>query len=104
MGTCTVTTKLEDASKPSFSSLPSPREKMTALVDEFLELFYSQTLALQKRRQGKNRKRSARLVEHIPPLWDEDVLLRDGLPPASGGAKGALPSPLPIDRFSDGSI
>jgi hypothetical protein len=51
MGNMYCGTKLEDASKPSFSfPFPSKRKKVTALVDKFLELFYSQTLAVAKRR------------------------------------------------------
>ena len=38
-GNMYCTTKLEDASKPSFSFPSPPSEKMTALVDRFLELF-----------------------------------------------------------------
>lgn len=60
-GNMYCTTKLEDAPKPSFSFPSPPSEKMTALVDKFLELFYSQTRRwrLQNAGSGKNRKKEA---------------------------------------------
>jgi hypothetical protein len=63
-GNMYCTTKLEDASKPSFSfPSPSKRKKMTALVDQVpgagAVLFTDAGVA--KRRQGKNRKKKRKI-------------------------------------------